>query len=95
MRGSTAVAANTSLTASAGVERDLHERVDGYDGSIDVLGRFALPAPDIRKSRPFASVGVSHDIDARRRIGAELVVNRHAIQSGHGVAAMLTYAIGL
>lgn len=95
VRGSTAVAANTSLTASAGVERDLHERVDGYDGSIDVLGRFALPAPDIRKSRPFASVGVSHDIDARRRIGAELVVNRHAIQSGHGVAAMLTYAIGL
>lgn len=95
VRGSAAIGPATALTVGLGVERDLHERVDGYDGAIDVLGRFALPAPDIRKSRPFASVGVSHDIDARQRIGAELVVNRHAIQSGHGVAAMMTYAIGL
>ena len=95
VRGSTAIAANTSVTASAGVERDLHERVDRYAGVIDVVGGFALAAPGIRKSRPFASIGVNHDIDARQRISAELVANRHAIQAGHGVAAMLTYAIGL
>jgi len=95
VRGSAAIGPGTSLTAGLGVERDLHERVDGYDGALDVLGRFALPAPDIRKSRPFASIGVSHDIDARQRIAAELVVNRHAIEAGHGVAAMVTYSIGL
>jgi probable HAF family extracellular repeat protein len=95
VRGSTAIAANTSVTASAGVERDLHERVDRYAGVIDVVGGFALAAPGIRKSRPFASIGVNHDIDARQRVSAELVANRHAIQAGHGVAAMLTYAIGL
>lgn len=94
-RFSAAVGSRTLLSAGVGLEHDLNRRVDGYAGSVDGAGSFALGSPDVRRTRPFANLAARFEIDSRQQIRAEAVMNRHAIQQGHAATVMLSYSLGL
>jgi hypothetical protein len=85
----------TSLTLSAGMERDVKSSVDDYKATETDIGDISLSMTENqKKSRPTASLGVVHSIDKTQTIGLSVVHRKEALQSGNTTTGMLQYSVG-
>jgi hypothetical protein len=85
----------TSLTLSAGMERDVKSSVDDYKATEATIGDLSLSmSENKKKSRPTASLGVVHSIDKTQTIGLSVVHRKEALQSGNTTTGMLQYSVG-
>ena len=86
-----------SFLASArlGVEHDLHSKFDGYSGTMDFLGPFALAAPTLQRTRAFAFLQGEYLLSAGKWLSLALHYNRQLLAPVNGVTLMLRYSAAL
>jgi probable HAF family extracellular repeat protein len=83
-----------SVGASAGVEQDLHNNIDGYSGAINLLGDFSLPAPSTQRTRAFVSANSDYWIGSAQKISLGVYYNQQTLNDADGVTGLLSYTAG-
>jgi hypothetical protein len=89
-----ALTPRTNLTASLGVEQDLHNKTDRLTATgIAGLTSENLSS-DLHRTRPVASLGATYDIAKSQRLSGEVLVQQLPFQSTTGATAYFNYMIG-
>lgn len=95
MQGAAAIRPALIVSVRGGIEHDLGNRIDTYAGSIDTLGAFALSAPNVQRTRAFASVQAAYRLSPTQSISAAAYVSQQPLQGANGATVMLRYNAAL
>ncbi len=95
MQGTAVIRPALTVSVRGGIEHDVGNRIDSYAGSIDTLGAFALTAPNVQRSRAFASVQAAYRLSATQSISAAAYVSQQPLQGANGATVMLRYSAAL
>ena len=95
LQGTAAIRPALTVSVRGGFEHDISNRIDGYAGSNDILGGFALSAPHVQRTRAFASVQAAYRLSPSQSISAAAYVSQQPLQGGNGATVMLRYRAAL
>jgi probable HAF family extracellular repeat protein len=78
----------------AGIEHDVHNRMDDTTGTISLLGPYSVSAPGRDKTRAVASIGGFYSIGSSQRLGIDLDYRGQQISTSSAMQVAMTYCIG-
>lgn len=86
----------TSLTASLGIEQDLHHKVDNLTATNSDIGDLSPVAfnSNIKRTRPVASAGAYYDVTKAQRLSGTLTYQQLPFQSAGATSLYVNYMIG-
>lgn len=94
MRLNGQVAEKTYLMGSIGLEQDLNHDVNHYAAiGVDDIAQFAFN-PDVKRTRPVASVGAAYVISPTQLIYAQALYSQEAFQSSGSATGLIAYQVG-
>ena len=90
-----AVSKAVSLGFSGGLERNIGVKMDGYAGTLSVMGPFRLEAPEITGTRAFAAVNAAYKLTGSSNLSVGANVFRQPLKKETGLMVSVAYTIGL
>ena len=78
----------------AGLEHDVHNRMDATTGSIRDLGAFSISSPGCDRTRAVASVGTWYAMGENQQLGFDIAYTGHELDSSSAMQVAMTYSIG-
>lgn len=95
VQGVAAIHPRLTIRARGGVEHDMGSQRDGYAGTIDTLGAFALAAPGVQRTRAFASVQGTYQLSLTQSLSVAASYSQQPLQKANGATVMLHYSAAL
>lgn len=95
LQASSALATNLMVSLRGGVEQDLHRHQDGYAGTMEFLGPFAVAAPTVRRTRAFATVSGAYQITPMQQLSVGVHYSQQSLKDANDVTVIVRYSAAL
>ena len=95
LQTSSELATNLMVSLRGGVEQDLHRHQDGYAGTMEFLGPFAIAAPTVQRTRAFAAVSGTYRITPTQQLSIGAHYSQQPQKETSGMTVIVRYSAAL